>query len=251
VGKGERVERPAVALAALGVFLFMVPEVVHVVDGYGERLHRMNTVFKSWIQAWIFLALALPVLVGVSSRRLWVRRGLAVVLVVAALPHLVWMMLNQVSGRPLGLDGMAWMPSGDRAIVRNLRAQPLGTAMIEAVGAAYSDYARLSANSGVPAYLGWENHELVWRGREITDETGKRNRLVHELYRCGNPQRVTELVAAAGVELVAIGWLERNDYPPQALEAVISAGVVELDQDGGILVRFGGISSGEKATVPK
>ena len=110
--------------------------------------------------------------------------------------------------------------------------------VIEAVGGAYSEYARLSANSGVPAYLGWENHEFVWRGPHITEMTGRRRQLVEELYRCGDPVRVKQLAREAGADLVAIGSLERRDFPADSLEAVMAAGEVELDEDGGVLVRF-------------
>jgi uncharacterized membrane protein len=223
-------QRPTLVMLAAGWLA--------VVDTYGDRLHRMNTVFKAYIQAWMFLALALPVLVRLSASRPVARRVLTVVITAAALPHLLWMLLNQTSAPSPGLDGLAWMPQGDRATVRHLRELPRDTAIIEAVGGAYSEYARLSANSGVPAYLGWENHELVWRGHGVTEETGSRSALVGELYRCGDPVRVRELVAAAGVDLVAIGSLERKDFPESGLEAVRAAGEVELDQEGGVLVRF-------------
>jgi YYY domain-containing protein len=239
VARGERVERPAIALAALGVFLFLVPEILHVVDAYGDRLHRMNTVFKSYIQAWVFIALALPVLIGMCARRAWVRRCLIAVLVIAAIPHLAVTVLNQFSGRPLGIDGMAWLEPGDQAIIRHLRNQPIGTSLIETVGGAYSEYSRLSANSGIPAYLGWENHESVWRRGRLSEETGRRRALVDDLYRSGDPDRIHALVDRAGVDLVAIGALERRDFKPEALDAIVEAGTVELDQDGGILVRFG------------
>lgn len=238
LSRGERSERPAVALAMLGVFLFLVPEILFVEDGYGERLHRMNTVFKSYIQAWIFLALALPVLARFCApRKIW-RAVLVAAIVLPTLPHLVWMGLNQVSDRPLGLDGLAWMSAGDRAIVDYLRDQPSGTSIIEAVGGPYSEYARLSANSGVPAYLGWENHELVWRGQDITEMTGSRRTLVQEVYTCGDPNRIRELVGEAGVNFVAIGSLERKDHPGEALAAVREAGEVVVDVEGGTLVRF-------------
>jgi len=238
LGQERRWERPAVALAALGVFLLLIPEILYIQDGYGERLHRMNTVFKSYIQAWTLLSLALPVLVGMWVRRPIWRRVLVAALVLPTLPHLLWVVLNQVSDRPLGLNGLAWMSPGDRAIVDYLRDQPPDASLIEAVGGPYSEYARLSANSGVPAYLGWENHELVWRGNGVTETTGRRRELVEAVYGSGDPARIRELVGQAGVDFVAIGSLERRDHPEEALDAVRAAGEVVLDVEGGTLVRF-------------
>ncbi len=235
---GERSDRPALALAALGVFLLAVPEVVFVVDSYGDRLHRMNTVFKAYIQAWILLAAALPALLRLAAPAAWPRRILTALLVIAALPHPVWMVLNQISDRPLGLDGMAWMEEGDRSVVRFLREQPHGTTMVEAVGGAYTEYARFSANSGVPAYLGWANHELVWRGHGVVDETNRRTELVRELYSCGDPERVRELVAESGNPVVAIGAIERRDFSAEGLAAVRSAGTVVHNEAGGEVVGF-------------
>ena len=96
----------------------------------------------------------------------------------------------------------------------------------------------MSANSGVPTLLGWENHEMVWRGGALNQETARRRGIVDEVYRCGAPGRVRRLVLGEGVDLVAIGSLERRDFPAESLAAVIEAGSVELDQDGGALVRF-------------
>jgi YYY domain-containing protein len=245
LGREPREERPAVALAALGLFLFLVPELIYVADGYGDRLHRMNTVFKSYIQAWMVLSVAMPALIGSLARSKVARRVLIAAVLLPTLPHLLWALSSQFYGRPMGLDGLAWMAPGDRAIVRHLRMQPAGTSLIEAVGGAYSEYGRLSANSGVPAFLGWANHELVWRGHEITDETNRRASLVKRLYSCGSSDQVRALVAEAGVDLVAIGKLERDDFRPVTLAAVRAAGEVELDEDDGVLIRFPRTEAGE------
>lgn len=230
--------RPAVALAALGVFLLLVPEVLYVVDSYGDKLHRMNTVFKCYIQSWVFLAVALPALlkVGFPARR-W-RVAAIGLLTVLALPHLVGMGVQPVLGNAVGIDGLAWMEPSDRAIVRVLREQPPGTTIAEAVGGAYTEYARISSASGVPAILGWANHELVWRGHQISETTGARQQLVERIYRSADPEVVRDAVSEADVDLVVIGALENRDFDPVHLEAVRQAGEVVLSEDGGEVVSF-------------
>ena len=234
-------DRPALAIAALGIFLLLVPEIVYVADNYGDKLHRMNTVFKAYIQGWIFLVVALPVLLRLAVRRVPVRAALIGVMVVLSLAHPAAMAVQQVTADELGINGMRWMPEGDRMLVRALREQPPGTTLVEAVGGAYTDYSRLSAASGVPAFLGWENHELVWRGSEITEETGRRRKVVEELYSSGDPDEVRRIAAEEGIDLVAIGSLERRDFDEQGLAAVAAAGEVIAEGHDAQLIRVGGL----------
>lgn len=244
--------RPGIALAALGVFLLAVPEVLHVVDTYGDRLHRMNTVFKCYIQGYLFLAMALPAMLEVGFRN---RRNRVVALAfmgVLALPHFLGMAVQPLIGRAIGLDGLAWMDDGDRAIVRYLRTLPTSTSIVEASGGAYTEYARISSASGVPALLGWANHELVWRGRDVTPETDRRRNLVDRIYEGKTADEVLAAVREAGVTHVVIGALEIRDFRPAALEAIRTAGEVVLDSDGGEVVYFagaGGSSDGQTGAV--
>jgi len=234
--------RPGVALAALGVFLLLVPEVVYVVDTYGQKLHRMNTVFKCYIQAWMFLAVAAPALLKVGYRHRRSRLIALGFLAVLALPHLVGMAVQPlIVNKPIGLDGLAWMDPGDRAIVRFLRSQPRGITISEAAGGAYTEYARISSASGVPSILGWANHELVWRGHGVSEMTDARLRLVDRIYRSDNPVAVVAAVDEAEIDFVVIGALERRDFDPIHLDAVRAAGEVVLSEDGGEIVRFGKI----------
>jgi uncharacterized membrane protein len=134
---------------------------------------------------------------------------------------------------------MEWMTTGDREIVHFLRRQPPGTIIVEAVGDAYSEYGRLSAASGVPAYLGWANHESVWRGNEILTETDRRKELITKIYTSEDVEEIHDAVEEAGIHLVAIGSLERKDFSDGQLEGLAAAGEVVLDEDGGLVVRFG------------
>ena len=238
VGGPERKIRPGVALAALGIFLLAVPEVLYVVDSYGEKLHRMNTVFKCYIQAYLFLAVALPALLEIGFRRPRMRAAALTVIAVLALPHLVGMAVQPMIGRGVGLDGLAWMADGDRAIVRHLRTLPNTASIVEATGGAYTEYARISSASGVPSLLGWANHELVWRGHDATPETERRRRLIDRVYSSATAEDVRAAVREAGVTHVVIGALEIRDFPPASLEAIRSAGDVVFDGEGAQVVSF-------------
>lgn len=232
--------RPAMALTLLGLFLFLIPEVLYLQDGYGDHLHRMNTIFKAYFQAWIVLAAALPALIRLGGRGDLGRRLLLAGATVAALPHLVGLAASAAVAPNRGLDGFTWMSADDRAIVEILRESPPGTRIIEAVGGAYSHFGRLSASSGTSAYLGWANHELVWRGPEIVPETGRRATLVQAVYSSDDPDEVRALVREAAVDAVAIGALEQVEFEPNALAVVRSAGDrVTPCGDDGFLVWFG------------
>jgi YYY domain-containing protein len=236
-------DRPAWALAALGLFLLLVPELVYVRDPYGEQLHRMNTVFKAYIQAWVVLALAAPALLFGATRRAAVRLAVVGVALVAAVPHLAGMVAGSLSGDP-GLDGLRWMQPGDRAAVRFLRRQPAGSTLVEATGDPYSEYARLSAASGVPCFLGWANHEAVWRGAAINVETERRRLLIDQLYSSADVDAARTTISEIGADLVAVGPMERRDHDAESLANVIAAGEVVLEAGDTVLVRFAGPGEG-------
>jgi len=232
-------DRGAIWLAALGVFLFLVPEIIFVRDPYGAELHRMNTVFKAYFQGWVFLAVAAPVL----FRRAPVKRlgaaVLAAVLVLPALPDLAGMMTAPFRAGRLGVAGLEWMDPGDLAAVSRLKRMPPATVLVEAVGNAYSDYARLSSASGVPAVLGWSNHELVWRGGGIGPVLERRRKLVRRVYTCGSAKTIRALAEETPFDVIAVGGMERRTYPQLDEDAIRRAGRVILDGEGMMLVDVG------------
>lgn len=225
----------AVLLAALGIGLLLAPELVYVKDTYGVSLYRMNTVFKSYFQAWILLAPAVPVLLENALRQLHVRRLAYAAIVLASLPHLL-SALASVRGSSGGLDGLAWMTREDRMIVDFLRGRD-GT-ILEAVGPAYSDAGRISSATGSPAFLGWANHEIVWRGRGITGEVERRARVADAIYTSGDVQVIRNLTNRESIRFVVVGSRELASYDEGRLEALAGAGATVLRAGAARVVRF-------------
>ncbi|HLB60542.1 MAG TPA: DUF2298 domain-containing protein, partial [Patescibacteria group bacterium] len=136
-----------------------------------------------------------------------------------------------------GQDGMRWLEGnhpGDYELINWLRqnqttelpnnrtngtSNVLGSSVnrsmgslviLEAVGESYTDYSRISANSGLSTVLGWPVHEWLWRGSY--DEPGRRVELVRQMYEGTDPVEVRRLLDLFNVTYVVVGDLEREKY---------------------------------------
>jgi YYY domain-containing protein len=205
--------------------------------------NRMNTIFKVYYQVWAMLALASAyVLYYVASRRSsaqsmmsrWIGRVAIAAFAVLCLACLVYPAAGAVSRsegfvRTPTLDGTAYLqrlnPSDYESIMW-LQKSVSGTPVIlEAVGGSYTEFARISANTGLPTVVGWPGHESQWRGKG--DEAGQRQQDVETIYRTSDPEVARELLREYGVTYVYVGELERQTYG--------SAGDMALSKFGGFM----------------
>ena len=235
-----------IALGAAAAVALGACEIVFLRDPYGSALHRMNTVFKLYFQAWLLLALAFPALIvgWIESEDRWTRRiAVASVLIglTASLCYPMAAIALRWNGRAsFSLDGIAYLdrdhPS-DGPAIRRLAAQTRGLPVVlEATGDPYSYYARVASNTGLPTVLGWANHESVWRGVDPRIERRKRD--VDLLYRETDADRLGAALAQYRVRYVFVGELERSRYPAEALakfaadskrfERIIQSGSTEV-----------------------
>ncbi|HPS79059.1 MAG TPA: DUF2298 domain-containing protein [Thermoanaerobaculaceae bacterium] len=224
--------RPALAISLVGLVLLAFMELVFFKDPYGTEFYRMNTVFKAVTMAFTLLAVTAPVLLGwLRRRRYWLASVAAALVLAAGLPQVAALAARAIGGAwPGSWSGLAWMANGEPEVVAWLREQPRGTVIIEAVGDAYSDAARMSASSGVTAVLGWDNHEGVWRGSSINEETGRRRKAIEELYHSGDPERVRQIARELGAHLVIVGAVEKRLYTPEGVAAARRAGRVVFER---------------------
>jgi hypothetical protein len=163
-------------------------EFVYLRDTFGTR---MNTVFKFYFQAWVLLALvasfSVVYLARFAGRALrWGGLTVVTLLVVAGLFYPVFATYTRAerfNTQPT-LDGTAYLARqnpADAAAVDWLRHNVPGVAtVLEAHGGSYTYAGRISAQTGLPTLLGWEGHELQWRGNTV--EQDQRKPILERIY---------------------------------------------------------------------
>ncbi len=213
----------AMWIALVGLLLTFAVEFVYLRDTFGTR---MNTVFKFYYQAWVLLNLAgvfgvFYVLRGrflaggrATSHRI-VQTGWAVGLVALLAVTAIYPVLaayNKADGFQVSptLDGTAYMAQyspDDHAAIEWLNQNVSGAPVVlEATGGSYSQYARVSSQTGLPTVLGWGGHELQWRGNY--DEAGKREPDIDKIYGSLDPRLNFDLARQIWYKL-CLCWFAR------------------------------------------
>lgn len=213
----------ALLLVLLGVLLVLGPEFFYLRDQFGWRI---NTIFKFYYQAWLLLGIAASYGTAVllwELDRLWgvVFRVVLVLILGMGLTYTILGLWHKTNGfRPAQgwtLDGTAYLERqspDEMAAIRWLQSAPDGV-VAEAVsptGGSYSNYARVSMLSGLPAVLGWTGHESQWRGG--AQEMGSRQGDLERLYCSRSWDEAQSIVQQYRIRYVYVGTLERITYTP-------------------------------------
>ena len=208
----------------------------------GGEYKRMNTIFKFYLPAWFLLSIAAAYgvariaarfvsrkrarpLAATLAYRAWFAVLRAFVIACAIFPVMALYAKRHhqdIYGRaylPPTLDGLAYMQASapdECAAIRWLNEHVAGTPVIlEAVGADYLyEYARVSANTGLPTVLGWPSHADQ---REHWTRTARRREDVNTMYSSRDLARVIELLRHYQVEYIYVGATERRDFSPDSL----------------------------------
>ncbi|HSP99777.1 MAG TPA: DUF2298 domain-containing protein [Candidatus Dormibacteraeota bacterium] len=218
----EGPERAGFLLIAAGSAALLACEVAFLKDSYGEKLYRMNTVFKLYFQGWTILAIAAPWALGRLLAREWqwaptarLLSGVTALLVAMSACYPLGITLDRINSPWKTLDGNAYLRREHRddfAAVEWLRAnvhEP--SVVLEATGDPYSYFARFSANTGLPTVLGWANHEGLWRGHDNTVMARRDD--VMRIYNGPSLEAVTPLLDRYGVRYILVGDIEREKHP--------------------------------------
>jgi len=215
----------------LSTILIIIPEFIYAKDIYPAH-YRANTMFKLVYQSFIMLSLStsymlyriIPLIrkIAFASKQLpikisyicFILGALVLTSIVLIYPFFAISSYYGDLKTYSGLNGTTYLkglyPSDYDAINwinKNIEGQPV---ILEAQGDSYTDFARISANTGLPTVLGWTVHEWLWRGDysipapRISD--------VQNLYESPSIELTRKLIESYHIKYIFIGVLERQKY---------------------------------------
>ncbi|MBP9716483.1 MAG: hypothetical protein KBD51_00925 [Candidatus Levybacteria bacterium] len=215
-------------ISIFSILLLIAPEIIYLKDIYTGHF-RANTMFKLAYQAFIMLSFSsIYILLRVifsfktdfKSRfsRISVIGFLAIgfilIFIVSIYPY-----FSVPSGYGdlktyKGLNGTNYLktlkPGDHDAIIwinQNIKGQPV---ILEAQGDSYTDFARISANTGLPTILGWTVHEWLWRG--TYDVPAARFSDIQNLYESPDENLTKKIIDKYDISYVYIGEMEKEKY---------------------------------------
>ncbi|GAB4481227.1 MAG: DUF2298 domain-containing protein [Anaerolineae bacterium] len=219
-----------------GLMLVLGPEFVYLRDNFGQRL---NTIFKFYYAAWLLFALASAYALHTLSARQRAAGQAALIVVSAALiaAGLIYTIYGLATktndftrppDQPPTLDGLDFFrrtnPAEYEAILWLSQNAAPDEIVLEAVGGAYTGYARVSSMTGLQTVIGWANHERQWRGSRFDEFAAGREEHVREIYNTSSLPRALELLRQYDVTYIFVGSLERSP------EFASSAGVEKFER---------------------
>jgi YYY domain-containing protein len=209
-------------LITVGTLLILGPDYFYLRDNFG---YRINTVFKFYYQAWILLSIAAAFTVAVMLSQLRgaasiLYTGLILVVIAMGLFYPVLSIPNKTENfkanapQQRTLDGSTYLagflPEDYQAFKFMKTIEP--GVVAEAVGpqgGQYSEFARVSTFTGMPAVLGWTGHEGQWRDYALQ---GTRKDDLQTLYSTPDWNTAQGIISRYNIRYVYIGPLERSTY---------------------------------------
>ncbi len=206
------------ALILISTFLIILPEFIYLKDIYPAH-YRANTMFKLVYQAFIMLSLACPYIIfrimNKTKSLFFYLASLIVLLPIFVYPYFAIKSYYGDLKTYVGLDGTAYLKArypGDYDAItwlnKNVQGRPV---IVEAQGDSYTDFGRISANTGLPTILGWTVHEWLWRGSY--NIPSPRIDDVKKIYESDDVNLTKKLLKKYDVKYIYLGGLEFQKYP--------------------------------------
>lgn len=211
-----------------GMILTIVPEFIFLRDLFG---YRINTIFKFYFQAWLMWSIAaayatIAILREAKSPLGYIKSGVLVLSMAMAMFYPILGIQSKTNNftriEGMTLDGEYLHPPSDSEGAAFLRDASPGI-IAEAVGGSYSTaHARMATYSGNPNVLGWDFHEIQWRGDGAL--VWPRKEKIATLYCTHSWDIARSIIEEFQIRYVIIGdieystYQEGNDFCPNGLQ---------------------------------
>lgn len=226
------------ALCAIG--LILIPEVVYVKDIYENGYARSNTMFKLTYQAFILFGLFVAyafVRMLAAAKHLIIRFIAGALLLLQLLTVLYSYTAARAWYGPIfnpkeyrGLDATRYLSNvfaEDYGAITWLNENIKGNAVIlEANGDSYSDYARVTAMTGLSTPLGWYVHEWLWRGDVAA--LNARSADIETMYTATDADTVRALLDKYKVEYIYVGKYEYEKFGADKVDTTLLQSLGEV-----------------------
>ena len=139
-----------------------------------------------------------------------------------------------------GLDGLAWFARKypeDFVLMDYLKKnEKQQINIVEAVGESYTEFARISAFSGMPTILGWRVHEWLWRAG--WDQPAQRTGEVETIYNDPTSTAARSYLKKYQIKYIVVGDKEREAYEKMDLQGLLSLGKVAVAEGDHYLIQL-------------
>ncbi len=223
-------------------WLLFFPEVIYFKDIYAADFCRANTMFKLTYQAYIILTLLTPFFIA-SLRRSKTLLYLSLLGFFLPLGYIFYSFPGYY-GR---LEPSRWQKGDGFTYLRrqtkrdyqlieflnqNVSGQPH---IVEAVGDGYTQYGRISANTGLITVLGWPVHEWLWRGKGYSP-VAKRQQEVANFYQTMSQDERLNFIKKYHLKYIIVGWEEQEKYPQLQEKELLKLGKVIYKYDNNYIL---------------
>jgi YYY domain-containing protein len=199
-----------------GMILTIVPEFVFLRDLFG---YRINTIFKFYFQTWLMwsIAAAYGTIKIFQNAKSPIGYFFSIFLTLSLIMGIFYPVMGIQSKtndftRPEGmtLDGEYLYPPSESEGAEFLRSASPGV-IAEAVGGSYSTaHARMATYSGNPNVLGWDFHEIQWRGDGTL--VWPRKEKIATLYCTHSWEIARQIIEEFQIRYVILGDIEYSTY---------------------------------------
>jgi uncharacterized membrane protein len=199
--------------------LLVLSEVAYIDDVYGGVFERFNTTLKwwPWLQAGALLTAGAY---GLHSGSRVLRYGTAAVLasVIVYGADLGRLLVTTPAPHRGRIDGAGEITSDpiERALLAYLQAQPRAVVLQRLQAGSFTPAPALTLLAGHTAFLGWPEHEKLWRGQRV--DVALRDAEVRRFYAGQMPDAADWL---AQNRIAHVLWLKsEGELPPGTFDAV-------------------------------